>query len=244
MATSSLEVTVLRVFTDVRGAFGNKIGLFTSNDVAPEERQQVAAQCRFSETVFVDLPDTSSATAQLHIYSPAVPVPFAGAPALAAAWWLRERGRPVHTLHVPAGVISVEYGNHGVAVRVPSEWAPDLVMHDLPSPDAVAHAEADDYADGFAHCVWSWVDRSLGLVRSRVFAPELGIGEDEATGAAAVRLTEYLGCNLTIVQGHGSVIRTSWSTSGWVWVTGDVVADGAEVLGGPPSGRPAGSTVW
>jgi len=226
MATQSLDVTVLRVFTDVRGEFGNRIGLLPANTVDVEQRQQVAAHAGFNETVFVDLPDPSSATAQLHIFSPAVPVPFAGAPAVAAAWWLRQRGTPVRTLHVPAGVITVEYGNQSVAVQVPCAWAPELVIDDLSSPADVVHADAADYQDGFEHLVWAWADQALGLVRCRVFAPEVGIGEDEAAGAAAIRLTDYLGRSLTIVQGRGSVIRTTWTPRGWVWITGQVAADG------------------
>ena len=59
-----------------------------------------------------------------------------------------------------------------------------------------------------------------------MFAPHLGIPEDEATGAAAVRITEYLNRDLTIVQGQGSVIETTWSAEGWVRVAGRVVDDG------------------
>ena len=47
--------------------------------------------------------------------------------------------------------------------------------------------------------------------------------EDEATGAAAVRITDYLSRDLTIVQGKGSVIYTRWSPEGWVHIAGRVV---------------------
>jgi predicted PhzF superfamily epimerase YddE/YHI9 len=59
-----------------------------------------------------------------------------------------------------------------------------------------------------------------------MFAPEFGIPEDEATGAAAVRITDFLSRDLTIVQGKGSVIHTWWSPEGWVRVAGRVVDDG------------------
>ena len=75
-----------------------------------------------------------------------------------------------------------------------------------------------------------WRDRDAGTIQSRMFAPGLGIREDEATGAAAVRLTEYLSRDLTIVQGHGSVIHTVWSPEGWVRVAGRVVEDGHREL--------------
>jgi predicted PhzF superfamily epimerase YddE/YHI9 len=59
-----------------------------------------------------------------------------------------------------------------------------------------------------------------------MFAPNLGVPEDEATGAAAVRMTDYLSRDLTITQGKGSVIETTWSPEGWVRVAGRVVNDG------------------
>jgi predicted PhzF superfamily epimerase YddE/YHI9 len=63
-----------------------------------------------------------------------------------------------------------------------------------------------------------------------MFAADLGVPEDEATGAAAVRLTDYLSQDLTIVQGKGSIIYTRWSPEGWVRVAGRVVSDGARQL--------------
>jgi predicted PhzF superfamily epimerase YddE/YHI9 len=63
-----------------------------------------------------------------------------------------------------------------------------------------------------------------------MFATDLGAPEDEATGAAAVRITDYLSRDLTIVQGKGSVIYTEWSPEGWVRIAGRVVNDGAKQI--------------
>jgi predicted PhzF superfamily epimerase YddE/YHI9 len=52
------------------------------------------------------------------------------------------------------------------------------------------------------------------------------VPEDEATGSAAVRMTDYLSRDLSITQGKGSVIETTWSPQGWVQVGGRVVNDG------------------
>jgi predicted PhzF superfamily epimerase YddE/YHI9 len=43
-------------------------------------------------------------------------------------------------------------------------------------------------------------------VRVRVFLPQAGVEEDEATGAHAVRLAARLGRELTVHQGTGSII--------------------------------------
>jgi predicted PhzF superfamily epimerase YddE/YHI9 len=59
-----------------------------------------------------------------------------------------------------------------------------------------------------------------------MFAANLGVAEDEATGSAAVRITDYLTRDLHIIQGRGSVIKTTWSPDGWVQVGGRVVDDG------------------
>ena len=61
---------------------------------------------------------------------------------------------------------------------------------------------------------------------SMPFAANLGVTEDEATGSAAVRITDYLSRDLHITQGKGSVIETTWSPQGWVQVGGRVVDDG------------------
>jgi predicted PhzF superfamily epimerase YddE/YHI9 len=63
-----------------------------------------------------------------------------------------------------------------------------------------------------------------------MFAANLGVPEDEATGAAAVRITEHLSRDLTIVQGRGSLIETQWSPEGWVRVAGRVVSDGVQQI--------------
>jgi predicted PhzF superfamily epimerase YddE/YHI9 len=63
-------------------------------------------------------------------------------------------------------------------------------------------------------------------LRTRGFFANLGVPEDEATGSAAMRLTDYLSRDLRITQGKGSVIETTWNPEGWVAVAGRVVNDG------------------
>jgi predicted PhzF superfamily epimerase YddE/YHI9 len=226
----AIDVTVLRVFTDAEGKFGNPLGLVDAGALDPAARQQFATELQYSETVFVDLPGRGSGTARVHVFTPAVEVPFAGAPTVGAAWWLRERGTPVQTLHVPAGLVEVDYVGELAVVRGCAEWATEFVTHELPSPDAVIDADPEDYGDGFAHYLWAWIDETAGQIRSRTFAPEPGVNEDEATGAAAIRITDYLSRDLIIVQGKGSVIHTWWGADGWVRLGGYVVNDGQAVL--------------
>jgi len=222
-----IDVTVLRVFTDSAGNFGNPLGVVDAATVQPDQRQRLAAQLGYSETVFVDLPDPGSTTALARIYTPLTELPFAGHPTVGASWWLRAIGTPIRTLQVPAGVVQVSYDDDDVtAISARAEWAPELAIHDLGSLDELATADVTDFPDDVSHYLWAWTDESSGALRSRVFCGNLGVPEDEATGSAAVRITDYLSRDLTITQGKGSVIETTWSPQGWVRVAGRVVNDG------------------
>lgn len=222
----AIDVTVLRVFTDRDGQFGNPLGVVDASAVAPADRQRLAAQLGYSETIFIDIPKPGANTAHVRIYTPAVELPFAGHPTVGAAWWLREQGTPVHTLQVPAGIVQVSYPDDLTSVSARSEWAPEFAIHDLASTDELFAADPSDYPDDINHYLWTWTDKEHGLLRSRMFATDLGVPEDEATGAAAVRITDYLSSDLTIVQGKGSIIHTEWSPEGWVRIAGRVVNDG------------------
>lgn len=220
----SVDVAVVRVFTDKKGKFGNPLGIVNAADVPPGERQQVAKRLGFSETAFVDSPDEGSTTTSLRIFTPIAELSFAGHPTVGVAWWLRERGTPVNTLHVPAGVLQVTYEDK-TWIHAPSDWAPEVDFHEVTSESEVLDADPGNFADELMHCVWTWQDRETGTLRSRVFASDLGVEEDPATGSVAVRLTDLLSQDLTINQGKGSELFTRWSPEGWVAVGGHVVTD-------------------
>lgn len=225
-----IDVTVLRVFTDTAGDFGNPLGVVDAAAVPASRRQALAAELGYSETIFVDLPAAGSTTAHARIFTPAIELPFAGHPTVGAAWWLRDRGTPIHTLQVPAGIVQVRYSDDLTAVVARSEWGPEFAIHDVSSVEQVVAADPADYADDSYHYLWAWLDRDRGHIRSRMFANEAGVPEDEATGSAAVRMTDYLSRDLVITQGQGSQIITTWNPEGWVVVAGRVVSDGVRQL--------------
>ena len=226
----AIDVTVLRVFTDQDGNFGNPLGVVDASQAEPAERQRIAAQLGYSETIFIDVPKPGANSARARIYTPATELPFAGHPTVGASWWLRDRGTPVRTLQVPAGLVQVTYEDDVTAVSARSEWAPEFAIYDLASTDELFAADPDDYPDDIQNYLWTWIDRERGAIRSRMFAANLGVPEDEATGAAAVRITDYLSRDLTILQGKGSVIDTQWSPEGWVRIAGRVVSDGSKQI--------------
>jgi predicted PhzF superfamily epimerase YddE/YHI9 len=220
-----IDVAVLRVFTDAAGRFGNPLGVVDAAAVQPGQRQSIATELGYSETVFIDLPEHGATTAHAHIFTPAIELPFAGHPTVGASWWLRDRGTPVNTLQVPAGIVTVRHPDDLTAVVARSEWGPEFAIHDMASVEQVLAADPADYADDAYHYLWAWVDRDSGHIRSRMFANEVGVPEDEATGSAAVRMTDYLSQDLEITQGKGSKIFTTWNPEGWVQVAGRVVSD-------------------
>src|ERR1700761_1113890 len=122
----SVDVTVLRVFTDSAGNFGNPLGVVDAATVETDQHQGIAAELGYSETVFIDLPGAGSATADARIYTPLVELPFAGHPTVGTSWWLRATGTPIHTLQVPAGVVQVHYDNDIITVTARADWAPEF----------------------------------------------------------------------------------------------------------------------
>ena len=226
----AIDVTVLRVFTDAAGNFGNPLGIVDATAAPPADRQRIATELGYSETVFIDLPASDSTTAHTRIFTPETELPFAGHPTVGTAWWLRDRGTPIRTLQVPAGIVQIRYEGDLTGIVVRAEWSPEFAIHDLPSVDDVVTADPADYQDDAYHYLWAWIDRDRGQIRSRMFANELGVPEDEATGSAAARMTEYLSRDLEITQGKGSRITTRWNPDGWVQVWGRVVGDGVRRL--------------
>jgi predicted PhzF superfamily epimerase YddE/YHI9 len=193
----------LRVFVDRGGRGGNPLGVFLEGEEVPAmERQRVAAQLGFSETVFVD----HSMPGEVRIFTPAVELPFAGHPLVGTAWLLRRTRGAVEVLRSPAGEVPVRYEGERVWIAGRPEWCPPFDFVQLESAGEVeALSPASEVSTGMSY-VWSWEDEASGAVRARCFVSELGIPEDEATGAAAISLCGALGRELSIRQGSGSLL--------------------------------------
>ncbi len=220
------DVHVLRVFLGPGGIGGNPLGVLLDGKAVPEDRRQaVAAELNYSETVFVD--DASSGA--IRIFTPAAELGFAGHPTVGTSWLLDHVGDTVTELRPPAGVVKT-WHEHGLTwVRARAEWVPPMTVQQLDSPaDIDALGGAPDGVGVFY--AWAWEDEVTGHVRSRMFAPEFGIVEDEATGAAAVLLTSQLGRPLRIRQGTGSALLTVPGPDGTVELGGEVRLEGLRSL--------------
>ncbi|MFF0814054.1 PhzF family phenazine biosynthesis protein [Rhodococcus sp. NPDC003318] len=218
----SIQVDVVRVFTDPDGRHGNPLGIVDAAQAPAPDRQRIAAALGFSETIFVDLPTATATSATAQIFTPAAELPFAGHPTVGLAWWLRERGLGVDTLEVAAGPVATRTADGVTWVRAQPDWAPEFTLHCQPDSTAVHAVSATSFTDGH-HYVWAWAGE--GAISSRMFAPALGVPEDEATGAAAIRITDHLRRDLHITQGRGSRLLTRYSPDGWIEVGGRVERD-------------------
>ena len=210
------KLHVLRVFTGKGGAGGNPLGVFLDGSAVPErDRQGVAADLAFSETVFVE----DAGEGRLRIFTPGTELPFAGHPLVGAAWLLAGEGREVPVLRPPAGEVPVRFEGDLTFISGRPEWAPPFEHVRLGSP---AEVDALTGPPGGHDLVgaWAWEDEREGRVRVRVFPARLGIEEDEATGAHAVRLAAVVGRGISIRQGRGSLILAEPQPDGSVEIGG------------------------
>ena len=212
---------LLRVFCDDDGNGGNPLAVFLEGRQVPDERRQaVAADLNLSETVFVD----DAARGEVRIFTPAEELPFAGHPTVGTSWLLRETGTAIDVLRPPAGELWVRYEDGLTFVTARPEWAPGFELRQLDSPAEVEALEGPPEGHDLFDA-WAWIDQRAGTIRARVFAPSLGVVEDEATGAAAVRLCASLGRPIEIHQGRGSRIGAWPMAEGRVELGGRAVLD-------------------
>jgi predicted PhzF superfamily epimerase YddE/YHI9 len=218
-------VHILRVFTDVDGRHGNALGVVLDTAGMPDDRcQEIARDLAFSETVFVDDP----ARGACRIFTPAVQLPFAGHPMVGTAWLLAHEGGGPDNLRPPAGAVRDGHDGDDWWVRAQVAWCPAWGLRQLASAaEVLAAAAPTDHAHDL---VWAWADRAEGAVRARVFAADLGVVEDEATGSAAIPLAAHLGRRIVITQGVGSRLVAEPTGDGSARVAGRVVLDGQRVL--------------
>ena len=231
------ELHVVRVFMGPDGRGGNPLGVFLDGpSIAPAERQAVAADLGFSETVWVD--DHAGDTATIRIFTPGVEMPFAGHPSIGTSWLLHETGRPATVLRVPAGDVATWRDGELTWIRARAEWAGDVVQPRQYATPAHVDALTPGQLGDPSLYAWAWQDQPAGQIRVRFFPTGVGIIEDEATGLGGVVMGHLLGGPLTISQGVGSelYVRPDPST-GFVDVGGRV--DLVEVREYPTAPSPA-----
>jgi predicted PhzF superfamily epimerase YddE/YHI9 len=209
-------VRVLRVFTDQSGESGNLLGVVRDAEEIPlARRQAIAHQLGYSETVFVERVERDT---HVQIFTPTAELPFAGHPMVGSAWLLGER-----VLHVAAGEVRTRVQGERAWVLARAEWCPSFERRQLATPTDVDAFPAP--ASGSLQ-VWAYSDEARGHIRARVFAPDLGVPEDPATGSATVVLCDALGRAITVDQGPHCVIEAQPLGDGVIELGGRVADDG------------------
>jgi predicted PhzF superfamily epimerase YddE/YHI9 len=212
---------VLRVFTGAGREWGNPLGVFLDGAEIPVERRQaVAHELGFSETVFVD----DAERGEIGIFTPGLELPFAGHPTVGTAWLLRREGEGVEVLRPPAGEVGVRVEGELTFVAARAEWSPPWELIELAAAAEAESLEGPPPGKVLAYC-WAWEDEAAGEIRARCYSLEDGIGEDEATGSAAIMLAVALDRPLTIHQGRGSLLQAKPLGEGRAEVGGRVVLD-------------------
>jgi len=211
-----IDVHVVRVFTSKNGQYGSPAGVIIDegSHISPQERQSIATQLGFSETVFVN----RKSPAKVSIYGLQNEVNFAGAPLLGTAWLLSKQ----------QGSLIEEITCNDKQIKVLEEdtltW---IIVDDLVGTPPWHHEQLKTYQEVEALSVddepykehtyaWAWVDSSprIARVRARTFAPDWDIPEEEANGSGSMQLAHKLGRNLEIIHGKGSLIRASVGSTG------------------------------
>lgn len=209
---------MVRVFVSPQGEGGNPLGVFLdAGALAGADPQAIAADLGFSETVFVE----DLELARLRIYTPALELPLAGHPLVGTSWLLHREGHGPAVLRPPAGEVPTWQDGEETWIRARPEDAPEFDFVELDSASAVASLESAP-AGGGRTVAWAWTDETAGRIRVRAFLPDLGVPEDEATGAAALRLCARVARAVEIHQGSASVLKARPADGGTVELGGRV----------------------
>lgn len=213
-----IELRVLRVFVGPDGRGGNPLGVVLDGATVPSGRRQaLAAEIGFSETVFVD----QVASGTMRIFTPAAELAFAGHPTVGTGWLLRTLGLGGSMVRPPAGEVATWQDGELAWIRARPDWIHPITRVELRTPAEVDALTGSPAGEG-SYYAWAWIDEDAGTLRARYFVPSLGIGEDEATGAAAVMMGGFLRRPLEIRQGVGSVLHVRPGPVGTVEVGGRV----------------------
>lgn len=225
-----MTVLVVRVFADETGSFGNELGVVLDAAGLPDELgPRLTAHLGFNETVFVD----DVERAGLRIFAPTAELPLAGHPLVGVARVLASVTGRVPAVLGPRLVDPVETWQDGELtwIRANTASAPDFAFTRLDSPAEVEALGLPEPGQSPKNQFWAWIDEPAGELRARTFAEALGMGEDEATGSAALLQAQRHGRELVIRQGRGSVLHARPAAqAGWAEVGGRVVDDRERII--------------
>jgi trans-2,3-dihydro-3-hydroxyanthranilate isomerase len=193
---------VVDVFTDTP-LEGNQLGVFTDGrPFSSEQMQRLAREMNLSETVFI-LPPQADGDVRMRIFTPGTELPFAGHPVLGTAFVVGTAlGRDTIRLETGIGVVPVELDRSGA--RIVFGWM------DQPIPSWQPYEHQDELLAALGKLEGIGVSCFAGSGsrwKTRMFALDLGVQEDPATGSAAGPLAVHLARHARIGFGDQIEIR-------------------------------------
>lgn len=212
-----VKIYVLNVFTNKDGKFGNPVGIVLDEkqEFNPKDRQKMATNLGFSESVFIN----NLSTGDVSIFNPKKEVKFAGHALVGTAHFIRNVLRkPIDSLNCKGGhVLTWQEGNF-TWIQAKLKNTPSWNFEQVSDTSIV-----DNQSPTKKHTVvWAWLDKNRGLIQARTFASDWGIPEDEANGSGAMQLAARFGQKLEIRHGKGSVIYAKPAGTGLIDVGGRV----------------------
>ncbi len=203
--SNGIKIHTLRVFVNQDNKFGNPVGVILDegNGIDTKERQRIATQLGYSESVFINNLDAGNVS----IFDPRDEISFAGHAMVGTAWFINKtRNPPLDCLTCAGGVIETWRENNKTWIRAGLSMMPAWQyeqLSDVTEVESIALQTALSKKHTF---VWTWIDEHRGLIRARTFAPDWGIPEDEANGSGSMKLAATLGRSIEIMHGKGSII--------------------------------------
>jgi predicted PhzF superfamily epimerase YddE/YHI9 len=219
--SSALRISLLRVFANEDGRHGNRLGVVDHTaGLTAQQMIGLTRQLDLSETVLLG----ADYDAPLRIFNPVEELPFAGHPMVGVAWLLGGEDRGARRLVCGAGACEVQSEGDLTWITAPTAWAPNWESIEYQTREDVDRLIEPPAGHDFVQ-TWAWIDEADGRVRARVFAPRVGIPEDEACGSASLLLADRLGRDLLIEHGNGSRVYARSLAPGLAQVGGRVVLD-------------------
>lgn len=195
----------VNVFVDDKGDFGSPLGIVLdeAHQIDAKQRQQIATELNYSETVFID----DRLTGAINVFSPLRECPFSMYAALGSAWFIHNE------LHSEIGQLVSKDQTIKIFVKDGITWVrskiailPQWNYLEYKFASEIESFKVADFMEAEHVMVWAWIDKEKRTIRARTFANDWGIPEDEANGSGAMRLAVMLGENITVIHGKGSVL--------------------------------------
>ncbi len=223
----TINVHVLRVFTDINGQFGDAATVIVDEGrhIADTQRQAIARKLNTDEAAFVN----NLSRANLSIVHPQGEIGFAGVAILGTAWLLTKlRGKQTEIMHGRAGDITTWQDNNLTWARASLSTMPPWHHKQLESTEAVERILLEEAINMEHTMIWAWIDEAKGLIRARRFASDWDIPEAQGNGSGSMMLSAMLKRDIEIKHGEGSMIFAKPAPDNCADIGGRVVEESAQ----------------